>query len=1483
MLVTLGALLSLPAVQTIIAQKATTWLNNEFGTDISLQRIAIKWNGRVNLDELFVRDHKKDTLFFIQDLQTHLLDIRRLVAGDLDFGDTEIKGLHFHLNTYKGENFSNLDLFIEAFDDGQPSSGKFEMNISRILLQESMMRVWDENQPIPLDAAFYDLNTDLENFKIKGPNVFVKINDLSFVDHRGLNIIDLESQFEYTKTHIYLDDLIAHTPYSTIQGRLHMRYNREDFADFINKVIFDGVFLKSKVHAKDIKLFYSDFSEDAFFDFSGAMYGTLNKLKFSKLNVQEGREFVMQGQASFDNIFTKSTNDFKFVGDFSRLTTNKSYLENLVPALFQDNIPDQVRLMGNITLTGSLEMTAREMKMHLNGHSNLGQFGVRLFIDEYTQVDQAAYHGQVMTEQFHLGKLLQQKDIGTITADVFVDGFGFTPESLDTHVKGYINRLYFNGYSYSRIKLDGTFKQPLFSGKLNINDPNLFMDFDGLVDFSKSEERYHFDVKVDYADMNALKFAKDSIAIFKGKLVADVEGNKLDDVHGTIQIFDSWYQNARDIYLFDDFLIRSEFDDNKERSITVKAPGIIDGRIVGKYSFSKIVPMVENALGSLYSNYKRHEIKEGQYLFYDLSVYNKIIEIFVPEISLSKNTRIFGSINGDNDDLKVNFDSPALEAYGNKIYQMSLSLDSKNILYNTFMSIDSVRNSQYTFTDINLLNIARRDSLFFRIETKGGGVDGKRDFYNVNLFHTINEEKNSVIGFRKSEFYFKDYMWYMNEEQNQRNRLIVDRNLHHLTFDEIVLTHEDQRLMLDGFLNDSGFKNVALNFENVNLAKITPDFEGFAFSGTLDGFVKLIQEERVYKPTAELTVQQLHLNDTHLGTLNFDVIGNDSFNSFSVDASLRNGILETFSLLGSLFVQDKTTNVDLDLRMDNLDLGGFANIGGEVISNIRGQISGTAAITGSIDSPNLNGRVFLNQAGMSIPYLNVNYNFARNSIIDITEREFIFNRIFITDAKFQSEGTLSGSIRHNGLQQWQMDLRVDTNRLLVLDTKDSEDALYFGQGFISGFAALKGPIDNMLIEINATSQRGTSIKIPIGDTEALGERNYVRFITPEEKFSIQGEDREITFATPDGLEMKFNFVITEDADIEVILDRESGHGMRGKGTGNLLMEINTNGKFNMYGDYTISEGLYNFRYRGLFDKRLEVRKQGTIVWDGDPLRARLNIEAVYRTRSNPAVIIENSSFNRKVDTEVIIGVTGTILNPDIDFDFDFPNVSSVFKSEIQSKLDNRENRETQAIYVLATGNFISLDGALGQNALTNNVFETLGGMLDNIFRDEEGKISVGVDVVSADRTPGREVDGSVGVTTSFNINDRISVNGKVGVPVGGINESTVVGNVEVLYRLNNSGTSNLRAFNRETDINYIGQGIGFTQGVGIGYEVDFTNFSELVKKIFTKRISSDITNASDQIPDSDYSYEYIKFINERNRRQQEQREIPKTENAPEGD
>jgi hypothetical protein len=567
----------------------------------------------------------------------------------------------------------------------------------------------------------------------------------------------------------------------------------------------------------------------------------------------------------------------------------------------------------------------------------------------------------------------------------------------------------------------------------------------------------------------------------------------------------------------------------------------------------------------------------------------------------------------------------------------------------------------------------------------------------------------------------------------------------------------------------------------------------------------------------------------------------------------------------------------LDVRLNNFDAASLSPLGGSVISNIRGLVSGTANFAGNIKKPEINGRLFLENAGLKIPYLNVDLAFKENAIVDLTSSQFIIQNATIEDTKFKTQGKLNGFIGHTNFSDWKLDLDISSNRLLALDTKDSEDAAYYGTAFIDGTAKLKGPTNGLLIEVKAKSETGTSIKIPINNSESVGNKSFMHFLSPAEKNNLKNG---IFNATREykGLELKFDLDITPVAEIEVILDRETGHGMKATGNGTLLLEINTLGKFNMIGDFQVYEGNYNFKYRGLIDKRFEVKKYSTIVWEGDPLRARLDLEAIYKTSANPSVLLDNPSINRRVPVEVGIGITGSLSSPEPDFQINFPTVSSVLKSEIQTKLGDKDIRQTQALTLLSTGGFLSQDG-VDQNALTRNLFETAGGIFDDIFQNPDDKLKVGIDIVSADRTPGREVDGSVGFTVSTQINERITVNGKLGVPVGGINESAIVGNVEVQYRVNEDGSMNLRVFNRENDINYIGEGIGYTQGIGVTYEVDFNTFQELVNRFFKKH-KVDKLSVQTLVPDSDPNPEYISFPEKKEKKNNQSTDKPNAEGIP---
>ena len=75
------------------------------------------------------------------------------------------------------------------------------------------------------------------------------------------------------------------------------------------------------------------------------------------------------------------------------------------------------------------------------------------------------------------------------------------------------------------------------------------------------------------------------------------------------------------------------------------------------------------------------------------------------------------------------------------------------------------------------------------------------------------------------------------------------------------------------------------------------------------------------------------------------------------------------------------------------------------------------------------------------------------------------------------------------------------------------------------------------------------------------------------------------------------------------------------------------------------------------------------------------------------------------------------------------------------------------------------------------------------------------------------------------------INGKIGVPVGGVNETLIVGDVQIDFILNEDGTLRAKVFNKENEFRYIGDQLGYTQGMGLSYNVDFDSFKELINKI----------------------------------------------------
>lgn len=1452
----LGAIsLSVPYVQTKIAQYFTKSINDDFGTKISIDGVRISVFGGVKFKNVMIRDHHNDTLIFTRILNTNILEGKKILDGDLIFGDIRLDGLVFNMKRYKNEKDTNFDYFLNAFNTGKPSNKNFLLKTNSATISDGRFILIDENKANPKDVDFKRLNIKLSNFLIYGPAVKTKIEKLSFQDYRGLYVANLSTDFSYTKTSIKLENLDLLTKESALKGDVFLKYTIADFQDFNNKVNFDIKLKSAHLATNDIRIFYDELAKNQYFDLTSRITGPLNNLMVNNLKLTDSKNTKIDGKINFKNLFGNENQPFSMNGNFNNLSSSFDNLTAMLPNVLGKKLPVELKKLGSFSIIGSTMVSKTALTADFSLDTEIGKVQSVLKMNSIDFIDKASYAGNIVLVDFNVGELLGSEDLGMVSMNIDVDGKGFTEKYLNTELKGDITKIDFKKYTYTNVVVNGNFKAPNYTGQISVNDPNLSMNFDGLVDLRNTENKYDFHINVENSDLHKLNLVSDPISKFKGDVLVQVTGNTIENLQGNVYIQKTSYENEKDVYIFDDFNIASQFDKDRVRTITVNSPDIVEGEIVGKFQFNQLGNLIRNSLGSLYTNFKPNKVNKGQFLKFDFTIYNKIIEIFYPEMSIGTNTVVRGNIKSDSQEFKLNFNSPQILLAKNTFDNIRVAIDNKNPLYNAYVELDSIKTPYYKIRDFSLINVTMKDTLFFRSEFKGGKKG--EDYFNLNLYHTINKDNQNVVGVSKSEMKFKDYLWYLNEEDSPNNQLVFDKSFKNFKIDDFILSHEDQAITLQGTINDLLNKDLQLSFKDVDLYRITPDNEKFVFKGNINGEVNFKQNNEVYKPTASLIIDQLNINNTELGELNFNIEGDKNLQKFVINSSVKNENVESLSAIGNFEVIGKETLLDLKVALSKFNLGVLGSLGGEVLSNIRGMLTGNANVSGNLKKPKINGRLFVDEAGLTVPYLNVDYELGGRSIIDLADEKFLFRNNTLTDTKYDTKGTLNGTVEHNNFADWKLDLTIDSNRLVALDTKDKDDAAYYGTAFIDGTATIKGPTNSLFIKVAARSEKGTSVKIPINDAESVSDNSFIHFLTPKEKRNIELGIIDNT-KKYGGLQLEFDLDITPDAEVEVILDRNSGHGMKGKGYGTLLFKINTLGSFNMWGDFQPYEGTYNFKYGGFIDKKFDVKKGGSISWEGNPMKAQLNLEAVYKTNANPAVLLDNSSFSRKVPVEVVIGIRGDLASPEPDFNIDFPTVSNVLKSEIQYKLNDKDVRQTQALYLLSSGGFLSPEG-VSQSDFSGSLFETASGLLGGIIQSDSEKFKVGLNYTPADRRLGKETDGRVIATITSKINERVTINGKLGVPFGGVNESAIVGDLEVQYRVNEDGTLNLRIFNRENDINYIGEGIGYTQGVGISYEVDFDTFKELVNKIFTDQKLEQAKQVKNEIQDSALSPDYTNF------------------------
>ena len=179
--------------------------------------------------------------------------------------------------------------------------------------------------------------------------------------------------------------------------------------------------------------------------------------------------------------------------------------------------------------------------------------------------------------------------------------------------------------------------------------------------------------------------------------------------------------------------------------------------------------------------------------------------------------------------------------------------------------------------------------------------------------------------------------------------------------------------------------------------------------------------------------------------------------------------------------------------------------------------------------------------------------------------------------------------------------------------------------------------------------------------------------------------------------------------------------------------------------------------------------------------------------------------------------------PDIRFDLAFPTLNSDVYRKVRSIVSTEEMMNRQIIYLLALNRFYTPEymSTTKGNELFSVASSTIASQLSGML----GKLSENWSIapnLRSDRGDFSDVEFDVALSSSL-LNNRLLFNGNFGYRDKSLNTNQFIGDFDIEYLLNRSGSIRLKAYNRYNDQNYYLRTAQTTQGVGIVYKRDFDN------------------------------------------------------------
>ena len=1457
------AVLSIPFIQKRLSDFTAQELSRIMQTEVRIGNIDLGLLNRVIIQNVYLKDKSGKELLKINRLSAKM-ELSSLLHGKIRISSVQLFGLNAHLNRPTPDSKTNFQFVLDAFasKDTIKKKSTIDLRINSVLIRRGQV-YYDLLSEAQTPGRFNSNHLGIQNLSatlslkaLTPDSLNAQIKRISFNEQSGFKLKKLALKITANHHGLQANNIEVSFPNSELNiDTLAATYDSASSAPVINNDTRYMAHMRARITLADFAMFVpalAHFNEAI--NLRMSLDGKGYQTKCTDIYISNNTQSLLLKAEAMINHWNEKNNMFLF-GNLSQLEVDKEGINWLLYNLSgKNNVPDILKRIGDISFNGDISGYLNQLTTHGTLLTDVGSIRANVTMHSDTLTHLRSYSGKIISPELQLGTLLnQEKTLGNTTFDIELQGFKYHDGKAESYIRGVISSFTYKQYEYRNIMLDGQYTPGGFNGKLSLDDSNANIEINGHVATRQAVPDFNLKAVVRNFrpnDLNLTDQYKDTDMSLN--LTADFSGHSIDDMKGKISI-DSVQVNAPEkikcYFLKNLSIFAGNVSNSQEKQIEIRSP-FLNGFVKGNYSYrtlpASILKTLQRYIPSLLVLNKELPETNNDFQFNfqleDTELFSKVFKI---PVELYMPATLNGYFDDNRTRLQIRGYLPAF------VYNDSYFESGTLLCNNTSDELQCQVRINKRLQKGAMINLAVNsrvsdDKLKTTIHwgnnvpsTFSGMVEA------ITSFHKSEESNrlSTMIDLRPSKIILNDTIWKIHPSQ-----ITIDKNL--IEIDNFLFEHQNQYVRANGRIGKETTDSCLVDLSNIDLQYVMDiiQFHAVKFNGLVTGRVHLhnvLDNPVMY---TRLNVKDFSLNDALLGQGDIRGEWDNELGGVRLHADIKENDHYFTNVTG--YVSPKEKGLNLNIQAGGTNLSFLQPFVENIFTNMQGRVFGRVRLYGPFSGLDLEGCAQAD-ASMKVNILNTSFT-AHADSFRISSGHFAFDNIQVTDPEGHT-GLVNGALRHTKLKNLMYDFRFNTNNMLVYHTeKETPEFPFYGKIYTTGEVLLRGGNNTLTVDGTLRTDPQTKFTYVTATAAEATNTQFIKFVdkTPRrQQENIQTElyhhlnktDNKEEEDTPTDTHINLQIEATPAATMRIVMDPIAGDNISANGTGNLRINYYNKGDFQIFGNYNIEEGIYKMSMQNVIHKDFILQSGGTVSFNGNPREANLDVQAVYTVNSASLndLVADASNTKGTVKVNCLLNLRGNLTAPTLKFDLDLPTVSDEDRELVRSLTSTEEQMNTQIIYLLSIGKFYTFDYANNANqsdATSSLAFSTLSGQLNNMLSQviDSQNWNVGTNLSTGDKG-WTDVEAEA-ILSGRLLNNRLIINGNFGYRDNPMRNTNFVGDFEAMWLLTKNGDFRLKGYNQTND-RYFTKSTLTTQGIGLMYKKDFTNWRELFDWILLKRRS----------------------------------------------